>query len=218
MEILKERFRDRGLVAHFYEKPFLHHNGSGKHANYSFNYVGDDGFLYNLFGNPKSAEGRPLFRLFILIQLLAIKRHSRLYLTAVSVCGNELRLGGHEAPPRIISAFLGDSVSAIVDGTEVPIRGNLKEQLPNLPYDLLQEDTDRNRTSPYAYTGNKFEYRAVGSSQNVCFPMSVIAASMAEAIQIVIDRFDQGKTYDEIIQELITETKEIRFNGNGYSK
>lgn len=183
MEILKERFADHGLVALFHEKPFIRHNGSGKHCNWSLNYVGEDGFLYNLFGNPKKEEGKKLFRLFILIQLLAIYNHSKLYLSAVGVCGNELRLGGHEAPPRIISVFLGDTVSAIVDGVPTKQRGNLKDELPNLPYDLLQEDTDRNRTSPYAYTGNKFEFRAVGSSQNVCFPMAVIAASMADAIK-----------------------------------
>lgn len=115
-------------------------------------------------------------------------------MTAISSCGNELRLGGHEAPPRIISAFLGESVTAIVDGQEVKPRGNLKDKLPNLPYDLLQEDTDRNRTSPFAYAGNKFEFRAVGSSQNSAFPMSVIAATTADAIQDVLNRLDQGKT------------------------
>lgn len=85
-------------------------------------------------------------------------------------------------------------MTAIVDGQEVKPRGNLKDKLPNLPYDLLQEDTDRNRTSPFAYAGNKFEFRAVGSSQNSAFPMSVIAATTADAIQDVLNRLDQGKT------------------------
>lgn len=124
-----------------------------------------------------------MFRLFILIQLLALQRHSKLYLSSVGVCGNELRLGGHEAPPRIMSAFLGDTVSSIIDGTPIKQKENLKKELTHLPYDLLQEDTDRNRTSPYAYTGNKFEFRAVGSSQNVCYPMAVIAATMTDAVK-----------------------------------
>jgi glutamine synthetase len=83
---------------------------------------------------------------------------------------------------------------------------------------LLQEDTDRNRTSPFAYTGNKFEFRAVGSSQNVCYPMAVIAATMAESIKDVCEKLDNGRTLEDIIAEFREETKPIRFNGNGYSK
>lgn len=84
---------------------------------------------------------------------------------------------------------------------------NLKGQLPNITYDLLQEDTDRNRTSPYAYTGNKFEFRAVGSSQNVCFPLAVIAITMADAIKEVLERMNEGKTIEEIIELLREETQ-----------
>lgn len=91
-----------------------------------------------------------------------------------------MRLGGHEAPPRIISSFLGDTVTAILDGKELHDIKNFKDDLPNVNYDLYQEDTDRNRTSPYAFAGNKFEFRAVGSSQNTSFPMAVIAATMAQ--------------------------------------
>lgn len=121
-----------------------------------------------------------LFKLFVLIQLKALLKHSKLYLTAIAPSGNELRLGGHEAPPRIISAFLGSTVSEILDNQEPHEKENLKEELSNLNYNIYQEDTDRNRTSPYAYTGNKFEFRAVGSSQNVSFVMAVIAATIAK--------------------------------------
>jgi len=91
-----------------------------------------------------------------------------------------MRLGGHEAPPRIISVFLGRAVADIVDEKDAHERKNFKENLPNVNYDLFQEDTDRNRTSPYAYTGNKFEFRAAGSSQNGSFIMSVFAATIAK--------------------------------------
>lgn len=126
-------------------------------------------------------------------------KNSKLYLSSVACTGNELRLGGHEAPPRIISAFLGDTVSSIIDETSVRAKGNLKNELPNLPFDLLQEDTDRNRTSPFAYTGNKFEFRAVGSSQNVCFPMVVVAATIAESIKDVCEKLDSGISVESII-------------------
>ena len=128
-----------------------------------------------------------------------------------------MRLGGHEAPPRIISAFLGEAVSKIVDGESLAQRKNLKEDLPNLAFDLLQEDTDRNRTSPYAYTGNKFEFRAVGSSQNVSFPMAVITATIAREIEEVLKEMESGVSADEIITRLREETKAIRYDDNGYS-
>jgi len=91
-----------------------------------------------------------------------------------------VRLGGHEAPPRIISAYLGQSVSAVVDGKPAPVKKNLRNELFFLEEDVFQEDTDRNRTSPFAYTGHKFEFRALGSSQNAAWPMAVIAATLAK--------------------------------------
>ena len=108
-------------------------------------------------------------------------------------------------------------MSSIIDETFVRAKGNLKNELPNLPFDLLQEDTDRNRTSPFAYTGNKFEFRAVGSSQNVCFPMAVIAATMTESIKEVCAKLDSGMSLESVICLLREETRPIRFNGNGYS-
>lgn len=99
----------------FHEKPFAHLNGSGKHCNWSLNYVTKEGGLYNLFGVPKTKANEKLLKLFILIQLRALLKNSKLYLTSVSSSGNELRLGGHEAPPRIMSAFLGDTLTSIID-------------------------------------------------------------------------------------------------------
>lgn len=135
-----------------------------------------------------------------MIQLRALLKHEKLYLASIACSGNELRLGGFEAPPGIISAFLGDTVNSILDNCEVKAKENLRNEVPNIPFDLLQEDTDRNRTSPYAYTGNKFEFRAVGSSQNVSFPMAVIAATMAESIREVCGNLESGKSVDEIIE------------------
>ena len=122
--------------------------------------------------------------MFVLLTLTALKRNNALYFGAITPPGNEIRLGGHEAPPRIISAYLGQTVASIVDGKERPVKKNLKEEIFFLPHDVYQEDTDRNRTSPYAYTGHKFEFRALGSSQNPAFPLAVIAATLAKEFKI----------------------------------
>ena len=217
MEIMKETFHERGLEVLLHEKPFANLNGSGKHCNWSLNFVDEHGNLNNLFSIPKKKEDVLLFRLFVLIQLKALLKNGPLHLAAVAPTGNELRLGGHEAPPRIISAFLGSTVSEILDNKEVHERMNLRDELPNLNYDINQEDTDRNRTSPYAYTGNKFEFRAVGSSQNVSFVMSVIAATIAKEVDAVNERLDKGEKIEEIMASLLEETKPVRFSGNGYS-
>jgi len=166
MEILKELFEKKGYIALLHEKPFLELNGSGKHANWSINYVDEENKLKNLFSVPKDQADIPLFRLFVLLTLNAIRRNNPLYFAAIAKPGNEVRLGGHEAPPRIISAYLGQTVSNVVDGKPAPVRKNLREELFFLGEDIYQEDTDRNRTSPFAYTGHKFEFRALGSSQN----------------------------------------------------
>ena len=113
------------------------------------------------------------------MNLNALKRNGKLYLSAISTAANELRLGGHEAPPRIISAFLGDTVTEILDDKSLHEIQNFKDKLPNVNYDLYQEDTDRNRTSPYPFAGNKFEFRAVGSTQNCLFPVTVILTTIA---------------------------------------
>lgn len=115
MQILKETFDRHGFAVLLHEKPFLNLNGSGKHANWSINYVGPNGEINNLLAVP-STEDKQLFKLFVLLTLMAIRRNNTLYFGAIAPPGNEIRLGGHEAPPRIISAYLGQTVSAIVDG------------------------------------------------------------------------------------------------------
>ena len=217
MEVLKEAFARRGFEVLLHEKPFLNMNGSGKHHNWSLNYVDKEGKIVNLFKVPKTDQDATLFKLFVLINLAAIANNAKLYMGAIGTNGNEMRLGGHEAPPRIISVFLGSAVSNVIDNKKAADLLNFKESLPNVAYDLYQEDTDRNRTSPYAYTGNKFEFRAVGSSQNPSFIMATIAATIASEVNKVKARLDNGETLDAIIADLHARTRNIRFDGNGYS-
>ena len=126
MEILKESFNRRGLEVLLHEKPFLNMNGSGKHHNWSLNYIDQKGKIVNLFKVPKPDEDPTLFKLFVLINLAAIANNSKLYLGSIAVNGNELRLGGHEAPPRIISVFLGSAVSNVIDNKKALDLLNLK--------------------------------------------------------------------------------------------
>ena len=129
MELLKEYFDKNGYTVLLHEKPFLDINGSGKHANWSLGYVDDDGKIKNLFAVPKKEEEEDmkLFKLFILITLAALQKHNALYFASIALPGNEVRLGGHEAPPRIISTYLGETVAALIDGKDAPVRKNLTE-------------------------------------------------------------------------------------------
>ena len=126
-------------------------------------------------------------------------------------------MGGHEAPPRIISAYLGQAVSADVDGKPAPVRKNLRSELFFLEEDILQEDTDRNRTSPFAYTGHKFEFRALGASQNAAWPMAVICATLAKEFIEAEKKIKEGYTIDKLIEELLVSTQSVRFEDDGYS-
>jgi len=166
----------------------------------------------------KQEEEVRLFRLFILLTLSALKNHSTLFFGAVAPPGNEIRLGGHEAPPRIISAFLGSTVGDIIDGKKPKEPANLKDNMPFLFQDVLQEDTDRNRTSSFPYAGHRFEFRALGSSQNAAWPMAVISATLSSEFQKVIKQLDEGKNTDDIINQLQKDTQAVRYDGNGYSQ
>lgn len=219
MEILREAFDRHGLVALFHEKPFNHLNGSGKHCNWSLNYIDEKGKPINIFKVPKQGteKQKNLFKMFVLLNMQAIVDYGKLYMSSISTHANELRLGGHEAPPRIISSFLGDAVTQILDDTSFNEVQNLKEKA-GTRFDVLQEDTDRNRTSPYAFAGNKFEFRAVGSSQNTSFPMAVIAATITKEIDNVLAKLDKGDSIEKVISELTETSRAARFEGNGYSQ
>lgn len=215
MEVMKETFDQDGFTCLFHEKPFSNVNGSGKHINWSINYY-LDGKRRNLFKPDDFNDD--LFLLFTLIKLKAVFNNQKLYLSSVCVPGNELRLGGHEAPPRIMSAFLGDSVTAMVNKLPEKERMNLKEKLHFLVCNIKQEDTDRNRTSPYAFTSNRFEFRAAGSTQNCLFPSVVIFSTMAEEIKKATSEIRKGVSVQDLIKKLVDETCAIRFEGDGYSK
>lgn len=183
METIKEVFDKNGYVALFHEKPFKGANGSGKHCNWSIQYAkGKD--IENLFEPGDKPSQNVKFILFMLITLKAVQKNAGLLKASITSASNEHRMGGHEAPPCIISVFLGSYIDKLLDSieqgtpfTENPI--NLAKMIPGLRK-FMQDNTDRNRTSPFAFTGNKFEFRAVGSKQNVSFPMTVIAAMMAQ--------------------------------------
>ena len=140
MEIFKQKFDEEGLACLFHEKPFNKINGSGNHCNWSLNYVNEDGKIQNLFEIPKDNNEKKMkiFKIFVLIQLRALLIHSKLYLSSVACCGNELRLGGHEAPPRILSAFLGDAATSLIMGKNLEKQKNLKTEIPNINFDLHQ--------------------------------------------------------------------------------
>ena len=219
MQIMKDNFKKEGLVTLFHEKPFGDINGSGKHANWNLAYVKPDGSIKNLFkySTKDNAKEVQTYKLFILIQLQAVLKYHKLYLSAIATPGNEIRLGGHEAPPRIFSVFLGEALANLLDGKQPPKVNNLRDLVTSLCFDVNQEDSDRNRTSPFAYTGKVFEFRALGSTQNASFPMSVVAATMTAEVNEVIKLLEGGKTVDQIIEQYTKDTVKIRFEGDGYS-
>ena len=172
-----------------------------------------------MFKVPKNGteKQKNLFKMFVLLNMQAIVDYGKLYMGSISTHANELRLGGHEAPPRIISSFLGDAVTEILDDKSLHEVQNLKDKV-GTRFDVHQEDTDRNRTSPYAFAGNKFEFRAVGSSQNTSFPMAVIAATIAREIDFVLEKIEKGASIEKVLADLTETSRAARFEGNGYTK
>ena len=223
MEKLKLLATHHGLACLQHEKPFDYVNGSGKHNNWS---VCADG--KNLL-EPGSNPGENLqFLVFLAGLIAAVDRHADLMRVSVASAGNDHRLGANEAPPAIVSVFLGDELDAVVEGLindeAVEAHGKTRMDLgvPMLP-DVLQDTTDRNRTSPFAFTGNKFEFRMCGSQQNLSDPNVVLNTAVAE----VCDEFAtemEGKTGDEFtaaalewVKKTLKEHHRIIFEGNGYS-
>ena len=213
------------LAALVHEKPFAGINGSGKHLNWSIGT--DDGI--NLLNPGKTPNENIQFLIFLIAVLKALHKHSDILRATVAHSGNDHRLGANEAPPAIISAFLGEQLTAILDAIE---KGeNLKATdaaiidlgLSSLPV-LNKDNTDRNRTSPFAFTGNKFEFRAVGSSQSISFPATVLNLIVAESIDELADRIeamgtlDVRKTIFEIVKSEIRDVRPVIFDGDNYSE
>ena len=231
MSLMKRVARNHGFRVLLHEKPFDGINGSGKHNNWSL--TADNGVLLHAPG--KTPEENLRFVVFIVETLMAVYRHNGLLKASIMSATNAHRLGGNEAPPSIISSFLGKQLTELLDHIEQSDKDelfNLKGKqgmeidIPQIP-DLIIDNTDRNRTSPFAFTGNRFEFRAPGSSANCASALIALNSAVAEALTSFKERvdkkageFSQGSKLSAIIDVLredIKTSKPVRFDGNGYS-
>ena len=230
MSLMKKVARNHGFRVLLHEKPFDGINGSGKHNNWSLS--ADNGVLLHAPG--KTPEENLRFVTFIVETLMAVHKHNGLLKASIMSATNAHRLGGNEAPPAIISSFLGTQLTELLNHIEESDTNelfNLKGKqgmeidIPQIP-DLIVDNTDRNRTSPFAFTGNRFEFRAPGSSVNCASAMIALNAAMAEALNSFKERVDakiaQGKekipAILEVLKDDVKACKPIRFDGNGYSE
>lgn len=230
MDLLEKIARKHDFRVLLHEKPFAGVNGSGKHNNWSLS----TNTGVNLLAPGKNPKSNLQFLTFFVNTIKAIHDHADLLRACIASASNDHRLGANEAPPAIISAFIGTQLSGLLDDIEKNVKAGkmtpeekteLKLNIGKIPQILL-DNTDRNRTSPFAFTGNKFEFRAVGSSANCASAMIVLNTIMAKQLKefkISVDaRIDKGDAKDEAIlkelQKLIKESKKIRFEGNGYGE
>lgn len=226
METMKRIASRHGFLCLLHEKPFANINGSGKHCNWSIS--NDKG--ENLLDPGHTPHQNLRFLTMVAIVLKAVHKHSAVLATSIMSPGNDLRLGGNEAPPTIISVFLGSMLEAILDSVAKGEAAKATDaqiidlNVSHIP-DISKDYTDRNRTSPFAFTGNKFEFRAVGASANVAVPMAILNAAVAETFSEAANRLKEllakTPTRDEavmtLIRELVNENKNILFTGNNYS-
>ncbi len=226
MEVLRQTAEKNGLVCLLHEKPFAGVNGSGKHCNWSVAYNGK-----NLLSPGDNPRDNAIFLTMLAAIVRAVDLHADMLRTATAGAGNDHRLGANEAPPAITSVFLGDELSAVIDDIEAGPRaakGSVASRrtcmkigvdaLPALPRDT----TDRNRTSPFAFTGNKFEFRAPGSSQNCAASMLVLNTIVAESLDYICDELDsRGGSLNANLQSLLrvifSKHRRVLFSGDGYS-
>ena len=223
MELMKKVALEHGLVCLLHEKPFAGINGSGKHDNWSLST--DDG--KNLLDPGKSPMQNAQFLTFLAAIIKAVDEYSDLLRLSVASPGNDHRLGANEAPPAIISIFLGEELQAVVDalveGKEYTSNGKqmFNVGVSSLP-DFPKDSTDRNRTSPFAFTGNKFEFRMVGSNLNIAGPNTILNTIVANSLTEFADELEKAgeENFNEALHDLlvktITEHKRVIFNGNGY--
>ena len=224
METLKQVAERHGLQCLLHEKPFAGVNGSGKHNNWSI--TTDDGI--NLLDPGKTPHENVQFLMILTCILRAVDRHADLLRESAADVGNDHRLGANEAPPAIISVFLGEQLEDVLEqlistgsATHSLKGGKLHTGVKTLP-DFAKDATDRNRTSPFAFTGNKFEFRMVGSRDSVAECNVVINTIVAEAFSDACDRLEKAEDFElavhDLIKEYATEHQRIVFNGNGYSE
>ena len=229
MSLMKRVARNHGFRVLLHEKPFDGINGSGKHNNWSL--TADNGTLLHAPG--KTPEENLRFVTFIVETLMAVYKHNGLLKASIVSATNAHRLGGNEAPPAIISSFLGKQLTELLDHIELSDKDDLfnikgkqgmEIDIPQIP-DLIIDNTDRNRTSPFAFTGNRFEFRAPGSSSNCASAMIALNSAVAEALQNFKQRVDKRiakgdnklSAIIDILRDDIKTCKPIRFDGNGYS-
>jgi glutamine synthetase len=223
MEVLKKNAKKFGLVCLLHEKPFKHVNGSGKHNNWSLS----TNYGENCFDPGERPEENVLFLLFICAVLRAVDRYATLLRFAASCPGNDHRLGADEAPPSIVSIYFGDQLEGIlldlIDEPHPSQEGRSKINIRNLGY-APHDDTDRNRTSPFAFTGNKFEFRMLGSSKSAADSNIVLNTCVGDELRMIADELegvatDRRREYGyEICRKIIKEHKRILFDGDGYSQ
>ena len=221
MEIMQKVAAKHGLVCLLHEKPFAGVNGSGKHNNWSIST--DTGV--NLLSPGETPYENAQFLLFLCAVIKAVDDYQDLLRISVATAGNDHRLGANEAPPAVVSIFLGDELQGILDAIEndTPYEAARKKTM-KLGVDVLprfaRDTTDRNRTSPFAFTGNKFEFRMVGSSNSIACANIMLNAAVAESLKIYADRLEGAENFEaklhEMIQKTIKDHKRIIFNGNGY--
>ena len=229
MDVMEKVARKHNFRILFHEKPYAGINGSGKHNNWSM--ATNTG--KNLLSPGKTPKKNLQFLTFFVNTIKAVHEHADLLRASIAHAGNDHRLGANEAPPAIISAFIGSQLDAVLNELEAKVHGGkmspdekteLKLNIGKIP-EILLDNTDRNRTSPFAFTGNKFEFRAVGSSQNCAGPMMVlntIVANQLTDFKVAVDKIiDKGVDKEEailqVLRQYIIESKNVRFEGNGYS-
>ncbi|MBR2670808.1 MAG: glutamine synthetase III [Oscillospiraceae bacterium] len=221
MELMQKTASKHGLVCLLHEKPFDGINGSGKHNNWSI--ATDTGV--NLLSPGDTPYENAQFLLFLMAVVEAVDEYQDILRLSVASAANDCRLGGNEAPPAIVSVFLGDELTAILSAIETDTAFSAHEKsvvrlgvhaLPRFPRDM----TDRNRTSPFAFTGNKFEFRMVGSSQSIALANTVLNTAVAESLRKYADRLEGSEDFNtdmhSVIKDAIASHKRIIFNGNGY--
>ena len=222
MEIMKKVADRHGLVCLLHEKPFKYVNGSGKHNNWSL--ATDEG--ENIFDPTSKPYENTQFLLFLTAVITAVDRYQDLLRVSVASASNDCRLGAGEAPPAIISIYLGEELESILECMESgrkysPMKKSTMDTGVHVLPDFQKDTTDRNRTSPLAFTGNKFEFRMVGSSQSISDTNTILNTAIAEVLSEFADKLEGKKSADvaakRIIKEYFTEHKRIVFNGNNYT-
>ena len=221
MEIMQKVADRHSLVCLLHEKPFAGVNGSGKHNNWSIST--DTGI--NLLSPGDTPYDNAQFLVFLCAVIKAVDDYQDLLRMSVATAGNDHRLGANEAPPAVISIFLGDELTAVLESIEgdkpysAAEKSQMKLGVHVLPR-FAKDSTDRNRTSPFAFTGNKFEFRMLGSSNSIACANIMLNASVAESLRVFADRLEKAGDFEaemhELIKECITKHKRIIFNGNGY--